>query len=215
VEFEIWLTDAGTNAPAVINAIDQLRSRLKANGPQSLLSDLPARALTENEIGAAEAALKRLQDLGAEVQLVLKPTGPDIQRGWGRRLTVAQDFLRDDPVQIGSQRIGPDLANYGSRQTNATLILQHLYNPQKMMPGSMMPPYRFLFTTRKLSGSESVSARALPKGFEPGFQIIPKPEALALVAYLESLQSDVPLTNAPFTLPPTKAAPATNAPPAP
>jgi cytochrome c oxidase cbb3-type subunit 2 len=98
---------------------------------------------------------------------------------------------------------------------NTTSLLQHLYNPQKEMPGSMMPPYNFLFTTRKLTGSESVSARALPAGFLPGFEIIPKPDALSLVAYLNSLQSDVSLTNAPFSVPPAKAAPATNAPPAP
>ena len=215
IKFEIWLIDAGTNAPAVINAVEQIRSQLKASGPHGVLSDLPARAFTENDIAAAESALRRLKELGADAQIVLSPTGADIRRGWGKRLTVAQDFLRDYPVQIGNQRVGPDLANYGSRQTNALLILQHLYDPQKMMPGSMMPPYRFLFTTRKLNGAESVSARALPAGFLPGFEIVPKTEALALVAYLESLQSDVPLTNAPFALPPAKAVAATNAPPAP
>src|SRR5262245_8561870 len=39
--------------------------------------------------------------------------GTDIHRGWGRRFTVAQDYLNDDPVMLGSLRIGPDLANIG------------------------------------------------------------------------------------------------------
>jgi cbb3-type cytochrome oxidase cytochrome c subunit len=206
LEFEVWLTDAGTNAPAVINAIEQARAALKENSAAMPLNDLPARAFTTQTISVAEAAVKRLTDLGAGAQLVRKDTGPDIQRGWGHRLTMAQDFLRDDPVQIGSQRIGPDLANYGTRQTNALLILQHLYDPQKTMPGSMMPPYRFLFTTRKLSEGEAVSPGALPAAFVPGVEVKPRPEALALVAYLNSLKADAPLTNAPYDLPPVKAA---------
>ena len=212
LEFEVWLSDAGTNAPAVISAIEQERANLRTGGAESPLNDLPAKAFTTQSIGTADAFVKRLTGLGASAQVVLKPTGADIQRGWGRRVTVAQDFLRDNPVQIGSQRVGPDLANYGSRQTNAMLILQHLYDPQKMMPGSMMPPYKFLFTTHKLGDGETVSAGALPAVFMPGFEIRPKPEALALAAYLNSLRADVPLTNAPFSLPPVKTA---AAPPAP
>jgi len=206
LEFEVWLSDAGTNAPVVINAIEQERANLKVGGAESPLNDLPAKGFTTQTIAVAAAFVKRLTGLGASAQVVLKPTGADIQRGWGRRVTVAQDFLRDNPVQIGSQRVGPDLANYGSRQTNAMMILQHLYDPQKMMPGSMMPPYKFLFTTRKLGDGEAEPAGALPAAFVPGLEIKPKPEALALVAYLNSLRADVPLTNAPFSLPPVKAA---------
>src|SRR5688572_12382737 len=35
----------------------------------------------------------------------------DIERGWGNRFTVAQDYLRDQPVMLGSLRAGPDLMN--------------------------------------------------------------------------------------------------------
>src|SRR5437868_13621241 len=52
--------------------------------------------------------------------------GADNARGWGARQTVAQDYLGDSPVLLGSQRIGPDLANIGLRQTNAVNLLQHL-----------------------------------------------------------------------------------------
>jgi hypothetical protein len=203
LQFEVWLIDAGTNAAAVLSAVGQKD-----------LPDLPARIFTAQTMAAAEAAVRQIKGLGGDGQVVLKAIGADIQRGWGKRLTVAQDFLRDDPVQIGSQRIGPDLANFGTRQTNVILILEHLYEPQKMMPGSMMPPYRFLFTTRKLREGESPSTGALPANFMPGLEIKPKADALALVTYLTSLNSDVPLTNAPFSLPPVKAAAGTNVAPA-
>src|SRR4051812_7994171 len=39
--------------------------------------------------------------------------GSDLDRGWGRRRSVARDYIFDEPVMLGSQRIGPDLANFG------------------------------------------------------------------------------------------------------
>ena len=80
-----------------------------------------------------------------------KGLGADLQRGWGKRYSVAQDYLRDVPVMLGNLRIGPDLANIGLRRpddethTNLVWHLQHLYNPQITSPGSIMPPYPFLF----------------------------------------------------------------------
>ena len=42
--------------------------------------------------------------------------GSDLARGWGGRTgkvqSVAQDYLYDQPVMLGSLRIGPDLANF-------------------------------------------------------------------------------------------------------
>ena len=209
LQFEVWVTDLGTNASEVRQILSEL---LSGSGPAEAterLAELPARLLTEATVSKAQAIVNQLTTAGAGAQVVLKPSGPDIQRGWGRRVTVAQDYLRDYPVQIGSQRVGPDLANYGARQTNASVILEHLYDPQKAMPGSMMPPYRFLFTTRKRGEGEAPSPQALRASLVPGLEIEPKPEAVALAAYLTSLRADVPLTNAPYSLPPTKATPAT------
>jgi cytochrome c oxidase cbb3-type subunit II len=39
--------------------------------------------------------------------------GSDILRGWGVRRSLAEDYLFLQPVMLGSQRIGPDLANFG------------------------------------------------------------------------------------------------------
>ena len=119
--------------------------------------------------------------------------GTDVARKWGDRITVAQDFLGDYPVLLGAQRIGPDLANFGSRQTNAAMILAHLYDPRSSQPGSTMPPYPFLFEHRK------------PKPGNPLSERTPLPEALALADYLLSLRLDTPLYEAPFPRPATNA----------
>ncbi len=126
--------------------------------------------------------------------------GNDTVRGWGARKTVAQDYLGDYPVLLGAQRIGPDLANVGLRQTNAIRLLQHLFDPQTTVPGSTMPPYRFLFDKRK-RGDQKPSPDALTLGIglvEDGYEVIPRAEANALVDYLLSLRADAPLYEAPL-----------------
>ncbi|MDB6067764.1 MAG: cytochrome-c oxidase [Pedosphaera sp.] len=125
-----------------------------------------------------------------------KGFGSDVERGWGARnglvQSVNEDYLYNRPVMLGSQRIGPDLTNFGLRQTNEAAILVHLYNPKFSMPTSVMPPFRFLFERRPLKLGQTPSADALPSsvGVEPGYEMVPKDEARALVAYLLSLHSD-------------------------
>ena len=150
-----------------------------------------------------------------------KGFGADVERAWGGRSgqvqSVDQDYLFDQPVMLGSQRVGPDLTNLGLRQTNATLLLLHLYNPQLTMPKSVMPPYRYLFEKRKIKFGELASAEALPlgTGVATGYEVVPTEDARALVAYLTSLHSDAILFEAPpFPTPSNKvsAAKSTNAP---
>ena len=85
----------------------------------------------------------------------------------------------------------------------------HLYAPKLMAPGSTMPPYRYLFTKRKITGEPSSHALKFPENspVEPGYEIVPKPEAVALVSYLMSLQADAPLFEAPLPVAPTNSAP--------
>ena len=141
-------------------------------------------------------------------------TGNDVGR-WGSRITVAQDFLYDDPVMLGRQRVGPDLANIAARNPDIRWHLLHLYNPQITSKGSTMPGYRFLFQQRAMSGGQ-VSTEALPltgKDAPPaGFEIIPKAEAYQLVHYLLSQRFDIGLLEAP--MPQAKKRSGTNAPPA-
>jgi len=210
---EIVLTDAGTNAAAVATVLNQLNPDTATNTAASLATGLLKPVLTVADVNAAEPVLKALEAAGAKAEADIKAVGPDIARGWGRRRTVAQDYLYDYPVQLGSRRIGPDLANVGLRLPDANWHLRHLYAPRSEVKDSPMPPYRFLFETRKVGATPSAdalqfSAEVLPSEGE----IIPTPEARALVAYLLSLRADAPLFEAPVTLPPAKPAASTNAP---
>lgn len=194
VTMDVVLSDAGTNQPAVLAALQKIGSPLDAGA----LAALPKDALRSIEKPKADEALAALKDTGAKFSVRIRPTGLDIDKwGWGRRGNVAQDYLQDAPVFLGSQRLGPDLANIGVRQPDPTWHLMHLYAPTNKVAGSTMPPYRFLFEKRKIDRQPSPDA--LPVPVEAGYEIVPTDKARALVAYLQSLHSDVPLFEAPFS----------------
>jgi cbb3-type cytochrome oxidase cytochrome c subunit len=210
VSFDLWLADAGTNRAELASTMN----RLNISDADKLIPQAPVKLLGGLTMAEATGLASQLTNGEARAQAVLATLGPDIQRGWGKRATVTQDYLYDYPVQLGSLRVGPDLANYGARAVPATLALQHLYAPQSTMPKSMMPPYRYLFDQRKLAEGQKPRPGALPANAEPGYEVTPKPEAEALLAYLMSLKADAPLAEAPVPAPPIKVAPPP-APPAP
>ena len=129
-------------------------------------------------------------------------TGPDIARGWGMRQSVAEDFLYDYPVQLGSLRAGPDLANIGVRDPDVNWQLVHLYAPQSVVKGSAMPPFRYLFEVRKIGGA---NLRRTPCNFRrdsrrpPVMKSCRNRKRSELAAYLLSLRANVPLYSAPFS----------------
>src|ERR1043165_3218847 len=209
---EIMRMEAGTNAAATAAAMAKLNPTLAKLDARELFSGLPKRVLEMANVKAADPVIKALGDTGAKAQARVVPQGADIARGWGKRRTVAQDYLADYPVQLGSRRVGPDLANVGLRWPDPDWQLRHLYAPPSEVPGSSMPPYRFLFETRKIGKEATPDALKLSGKLAPppGYEIVPKPEATALVAYLQSLRADVPLLEAPLTPPPGTVA-ATNA----
>ena len=145
--------------------------------------------------------------------------GTDIERGWGTRRTVARDYLFEKKPYLGSMRLGPDLSNVGSAKwrnepenedpkykpakRDAAWQLLHLYAPRTVIAISNMPPYRYLFETRKIGGERSADALALtgPNKPKPGYEVVPKPEAKALVAYLMSLDKSHPLKEVKGTAP--------------
>lgn len=139
--------------------------------------------------------------------------GADLDRGWGVRRTVARDYIYERPVLLGYMRLGPDLANIGSRKdpddpdkyTPAWHYL-HLYNPHLTSPGSIMPSYKFLFEDRKIAGQPDPDALDLPGDLAPapGHQIVPTTEARDLVAYLTSLDHSHPLKEAGPNIQPPK-----------
>jgi cbb3-type cytochrome oxidase cytochrome c subunit len=166
----------------------------------NLVSTLKLIGLTKEQ---ADATSDQITAAGGSVETHIVPAGTDIKRGWGMRQTVAADFLYDYPVQIGSLRAGPDLANIGARDPDLNWQLVHLYAPQALVKNSAMPPFRFLFEVRvrKIGDALSPDALQFPKNSAPpaGCEVVPTQEAKQLAAYLLSLRANAPLYEAPFT----------------
>ncbi len=57
--------------------------------------------------------------------------------------SLAAESQYDHPFQWGSKRTGPDLARVGGRYSNEWHV-DHLVNPQSVVPESVMPKYSFL-----------------------------------------------------------------------
>jgi cbb3-type cytochrome oxidase cytochrome c subunit len=210
---DVVLADTGTNQAAMKAALLKLKPDWSDSEARQALGSLPQTLLRGATREEADAAMKTLNVGGAKVQLWIVPGGPDIARGWGKRRTVAEDFLFDYPVMPGSLRAGPDLANIGVRQSDPNWHLLHLYAPRVEVRDSPMPSFRFLFEKRRIERARSPDALSLPPELapEPGYEIVPRLQAKALAAYLVSLRADAPLFDAPLTAP-APAAPATNAP---
>lgn len=159
---DVVLTSPGSNPSAVSN----------------LLASLKLTGLTKAE---ADSVSGQITAAGGKSETHIIPTGPDISRGWGARQSVAEDFLWDNPVQLGSIRIGPDLSNVGLRYPEQWEFA-HLYNPRLVVKNSIMPSYRSLFTVEQ--GANNIE---------------PTEDGRNLVAYLLSLRANVALHDAPFS----------------
>lgn len=212
VKCEVLLTNPGTNVMATLAALQKLDAALAK--PETLAA-LPRVIITVPDVAAADPAVKAITAAGAKAEVRISAVGADIARGWGHRRSVAQDFVFDTPVQPGSLRAGPDLANVGARQPDAKWHLRHLYAPDVALAGSTMPPYRFLFEKRAAkaglpTAADAISLAQVSK--EPNaaaYEVIPTDAARALAAYLVSLRADAPLFEAPLS---PLAAAATNSP---
>lgn len=205
VKVEVVLIEPGTNGANVFSAIAKVKPQL---AKPEILTGLP-KAITEvADVNAAEDLVKAVVDAGGKIEVNIVPVGVDIARGWGRRRTVAQDYVYDAVVQPGARRAGPDLANIGNRRADASWQLQHLYAPASAVKDSTMPAYRFLFTQHQVAKGHSEDALKLTGEFAPpaGMEIVPTENARALVAYLLSLRADVPLFESPVTPPPAPVA---------
>jgi cytochrome c oxidase cbb3-type subunit 2 len=138
--------------------------------------------------------------------------GPDLERGWGVRRTVARDYLFEDVPLLGSSRIGPDFANYGSdtwrnepaddplkpAKRDAAWVYRHLYAPKSIVSDSLCPPQQYLFTRREMGSSPSRDAVHVDGRHE----WIPTAEARNLAAYLLGQERSFPLPEAPTVIKP-------------
>jgi cytochrome c oxidase cbb3-type subunit 2 len=147
-------------------------------------------------------------------------SGADLVRGWGTandedgkaitRRTFPRDYIWDHQVFLGNSREGADLTNVAQRYPDAAKLYSYLYDPHQPGFHTSMPSYHFLFIKRRINGLPSQDALILPPEDAPaaGFEIVPSPEARALVAYLLSLKNDyhLPEENGPVP-PPAPATP--------
>ncbi|MEO5695389.1 MAG: cbb3-type cytochrome c oxidase subunit II [Usitatibacter sp.] len=117
---------------------------------------------------------------------------PDGERGWGRP-SVAGDYYYDKPHLLGTMRTGPDLLNIGARQPSADWQLGHLFQPRAYVPGSIMPPYAFLFDVKDRAEPGERVVALPPSAVPAGKVVVAQPRALDLAAYLLSLDRTYPI----------------------
>ncbi|MEM9435167.1 MAG: cytochrome-c oxidase, cbb3-type subunit II [Pseudomonadota bacterium] len=76
---------------------------------------------------------------------MIRPMRDEVER-YGH-YSLAAESMYDHPFQWGSKRTGPDLARVGGRYSDAW-HLDHLIDPQSVVPESIMPKYGFLLDAR-------------------------------------------------------------------
>lgn len=121
----------------------------------------------------------------------------DVDRGWGARATVPEDYVHDRPHLLGTMRTGPDLINVGQRLPDVDWHLIHLYDPRSLVEWSTMPAFPFLFE-EKAAAQVRPDDRVvrIPGPRAPrGVVVVARPEALALADYLISLKRQYPVSD--------------------
>jgi cytochrome c oxidase cbb3-type subunit I/II len=129
----------------------------------------------------------------------------------------AGEFVYDHPFLWGSKRTGPDLHREGKKYPNLWHFM-HMDDPRSVSPGSIMPPYSWLFTQNLDNSTLESKIRAMqslgvpyPKGFDllaltdlqRQAELIavdlqkqkvpadPSKEIIAVIAYLQRLGTDI------------------------
>jgi cytochrome c oxidase cbb3-type subunit 2 len=125
----------------------------------------------------------------------------EMDRVFGSRPGMAADYANigrtsvwvNTATVMGTERTGPDLIDVGSRQPSREWNLMHLFNPRSVVAQSIMPSYEWMFEMKEQPGPNDVVVNVAPE-FLKGRKgkVVARPEALQLVAYLQSLKQ-VPL----------------------
>jgi cytochrome c oxidase cbb3-type subunit I/II len=129
----------------------------------------------------------------------------------------AGEFVYDHPHLWGSKRTGPDLQREGGKYGNVWHY-NHMFDPQTMSPGSIMPPYEWLITqtldtttTRSKINAMRTLGVPYPEGYEHkanrdldtqakeiaddlqknNIKVKSDKEIIALIAYLQRLGTDI------------------------
>jgi len=129
----------------------------------------------------------------------------------------AGEFVYDHPFQWGSKRTGPDLHRVGGKYPDAWHY-NHMFEPQSMSPGSLMPPYPWLiedeldisslekkirvmqtlgvpyppdYDKQALADFDKQAAEIAERLKESGILVESDREIIALIAYLQRLGTDI------------------------
>jgi len=89
---------------------------------------------------------------------MIRPFRDEVER-YGH-YSLAAESMYDHPFQWGSKRTGPDLARVGGRYSDEWHV-QHLTDPQSVVPESVMPQYGFLKDTELHIGDPKATLTAL------------------------------------------------------
>ncbi len=89
---------------------------------------------------------------------MIRPFRDEVER-YGH-YSLAAESMYDHPFQWGSKRTGPDLARVGDRYSDEWHV-QHLKDPQSVVPQSIMPSYSFLAETPLKVADPSANLAAL------------------------------------------------------
>lgn len=127
------------------------------------------------------------------------------------------EFVYDHPFQWGSKRTGPDLHRVGKKYPDSWHY-NHMYDPESMSPGSIMPAYPWLLTKEVNKKGIRGKIRAMqklgvpyPEGYaerahedmekqaqevvasleRDGIKTVSNKEIVALIAYLQRLGTDI------------------------
>ncbi|PHQ70037.1 MAG: cytochrome-c oxidase, cbb3-type subunit II [Paracoccus sp.] len=85
---------------------------------------------------------------------MIRPMRDEVER-YGH-YSLAAESMYDHPFQWGSKRTGPDLARVGGRYSDEWHV-DHLTDPQSVVPESIMPKYGFL--SDRIIGAQHVAQR--------------------------------------------------------
>ncbi|HEY8387348.1 MAG TPA: cbb3-type cytochrome c oxidase subunit II [Parasegetibacter sp.] len=173
-----------TYLTAILPALDNQKRNAPLPGSEPLSGD----ALKGKYIYIAEGCV------GCHTQQV---RNVEMDRMFGSRPGVAADYAHNERLNIwqntatlmGTERTGPDLTDVGNRQPSLEWNLMHLFNPRSVVAQSIMPSYPWLFEIKEEPAEDDVVV-SMPAQFLKGKKgkVVAKPEALQLVAYLQSLK---------------------------
>jgi cytochrome c oxidase cbb3-type subunit 2 len=168
---------------------------LEENG--SIIKD--ADLYPQSMAGIAQLGAKEYLSLGCVTchtqQVRSEESGFDVERGWGKRPSVPRDYILQEEVLIGHNRVGPDLANVGLRDYSNEWLHKHLFMPQMEVEGSICQPSPFLY---KVSGEPSEKTIEAISADNKMIYIEPSIQASRIVAYLQSLEQNYELPEVSF-----------------